>query len=457
MSLSVDAINEKVKALQPQALEDLTALVAIPSIAFDGYDQSHVRASAEKVAALLKDAGMPEVNIESVEGGAPAVLARRPAKPGKPTVMLYAHHDVQPVGDEAEWTTPPFEATERNGRLYGRGAADDKAGVMAHVTALRALKDELEESGVGIVVFVEGEEEYGSETFRPFLEKYQDIMRSDIIVVADSSNWAVGRPALTTSLRGVVAFELDVQVLDYSVHSGMFGGPVIDALTQLSRVLTTFHNDDGTIAVDGLHVADAPEVDMDEADFRRDAGVPEGLPLAGDGSITSRLWTKPAISVIGIDAPAVQQASNTLVSKARAKVSVRIAPGEDPAHATEVLRKHVEAHTPAAAKVTFTPVDAGKPFLAPASSAGMDLARRAFHDSWGVEPVDTGLGGSIPFISDLLELFPKADVLVTGVEDPDSRAHGVDESLHLGDFERVCVAEALILLGAAELEPKETA
>ena len=164
-----------------------------------------------------------------------------------------------------------------------------------------------------------------------------------------------------------------------------------------------------------------------------------------------------AISVIGIDAPPVQQASNTLVSKARAKVSVRIAPGEDPAHATEVLKKHVEAHTPAAAKVTFTPVDAGKPFLAPASSAGMDLARRAFHDSWGVEPVDTGLGGSIPFISDLLELFPKADVLVTGVEDPDSRAHGVDESLHLGDFERVCVAEALILLGAAELDPKETA
>lgn len=457
MSLNVDAINDKVKALQPQALEDLKALVAIPSIAFEGYDQSHVKASAEKVASLLKDAGMPEVSIESVEGGAPAVLARRPAKSGKPTVMLYAHHDVQPVGDESEWTTPPFEATERNGRLYGRGAADDKAGVMAHVTALRALKDELEESGVGIVVFVEGEEEYGSETFRPFLEKHQDIMRSDIIVVADSSNWAVGRPALTTSLRGVVAFELDVQVLDYSVHSGMFGGPVLDALTQLSRILTTFHNEDGTIAVEGLHVADAPEVDMDEADFRRDAGVPEGLPLAGDGSITSRLWTKPAISVIGIDAPPVQQASNTLVSKARAKVSVRIAPGEDPAHAAEVLKKHVEAHTPAAAKVTFTQVDAGKPFLAPSSSAGMDLARRAFHESWGVEPVDTGLGGSIPFISDLLELFPKADVLVTGVEDPDSRAHGVDESLHLGDFERVCVAEALILLGAAELDPKETA
>lgn len=457
MTLEIAEVNSRVAQLMPQALEDLKALVRIPSIAFDGFDQSHVQASAEAVAALLQDAGLEDVTIESVAGGAPAVLGRRPAAPGKPTVMLYAHHDVQPAGNAEAWTTPPFEPTERNGRLYGRGAADDKAGVMAHVTALRALKDELAESGLGLVLFIEGEEEFGSESFRPFIEKHKDVMRSDVIIVADSANWAVGRPALTTSLRGVVSFHIDVQVLNQPVHSGIFGGPVLDALTQLSRILSTFHTPEGDIAVEGLHVANAPEVDMDEADFRRDAGVLDGLPLSGSGSITSRLWTKPAISVIGIDAPSVTEASNTMLSHARAKVSCRIAPGEDPARAAEVLRAHVEKHAPAAAKVTVDIVDQGKPFLAPASSAGMDLARGAFRDSWQVEPVDTGLGGSIPFISDLLELFPKADVLVTGVEDPDSRAHGIDESLHLGDFERVCVGEALLLLRASELEPRETA
>lgn len=457
MNLGTADVNARVAELMPQALEDLKALVRIPSIAFDGFDQSHVQASAEAVANLLRDAGLDNVTIESVAGGAPAVLGRRPAQPGKPTVMLYAHHDVQPASNEEAWTTPPFEPTEREGRLYGRGAADDKAGVMAHVTALRALKKELEESGLGLVLFIEGEEEFGSESFRPFIEKHKDIMRSDVIIVADSANWAVGRPALTTSLRGVASFIVDVEVLEQPVHSGIFGGPVLDAVTQLSRILSSFHTAEGDIAVEGLHVAEAPKVDMDEADFRRDAGVPEGFPLAGSGSITSRLWTKPAISVIGLDAPSVTNASNTMLSHTRAKVSVRIAPGEDPARAAEVFRAHVEKHTPEAAKVTFTVVDQGKPYLAPASSAGMELARSAFRDSWEVEPVDTGLGGSIPFISDLLEVFPKADVLVTGVEDPDSRAHGIDESLHLGDFERVCVGEALLLLRAVDLAPQETA
>lgn len=457
MTLEIADVNARVAELMPQAVSDLTHLVSIPSIAFDGFDQSHVRRSAESVADLLKDAGLENVSIESVAGGAPAVLATRPAAPGKPTVMLYAHHDVQPVGNESAWTTPPFEATERGGRLYGRGAADDKAGVMAHVTALRALKEELKNSGLGLVLFIEGEEEFGSESFRPFIEKHKDAMRSDVIIVADSANWAVGRPAVTTSLRGVVSLHIDVQVLNQPVHSGIFGGPVLDALTQLSRILSSFHDSQGNVAVEGLYIAEDPTVEMDEADFRRDAGVLDNLPLSGTGSLTSRLWTKPAIGVIGIDAPSVDAASNTMLSHARAKVSVRIAPGDDPERAAAALSAHVEKVTPAAAKVTVEIVDRGKPFLAPDRSAGMDLARTAFRDSWQVEPVNTGLGGSIPFISDLLELFPQADVIVTGVEDPDSRAHGIDESLHLGDFERVCVAEALLLLRAAELEPKETA
>ena len=447
-------LTARIAELMPQSIEDLKTLVRIPSIAFEGYDQTPVQRSADTVAELLRDAGMPEVTVERVDGGAPAVLARRPARDGKPTVMLYAHHDVQPVGEESQWTSAPFEPEERGGRLYGRGAADDKAGIMAHVTALRALRDELDASGVGVTVFIEGEEEAGSPTFRSFIEKHRAAMDSDIIIVADSSNWAVGQPALTTSLRGMVDCTVDVKVLDFSVHSGMFGGPVLDALTQLSRLIATFHDDDGAVAIKGLHIGEEPEVEMTEEAFRRDAGVPEGLGLAGTGGITGRLWAKPALSVIGIDATPVQHASNTLIASARAKISLRLAPGEDPASAMEALVQHIKEHTPNGAEVTVTEGEQGKPFLAPADSDGMRLARSAFAQSWGADPVDTGLGGSIPFIADLLEVFPGADVLVTGVEDPDSRAHGVDESLHLGDFEHVCLAEALILRGAADLKAR---
>ncbi|MFC0675380.1 dipeptidase [Brachybacterium hainanense] len=447
----VSILRERLDALLPTVLEDLADLVRIPSIAFPGHDRSQVRRSAEAVAALLEGTGLPEVRITSVEDGAPAVIARRPAAPGMPTVLLYAHHDVQPTGDPAAWTSDPFEPTEREGRLYGRGAADDKAGVMAHVAALRLVGEELATIGVGVTVFVEGEEEAGSPTFRPFIEAHREELAADLIVVADSANWAVGAPALTTSLRGVVDLTVTVRVLEHAVHSGMFGGPVLDALTQLGRLVATLHDEDGSVAVPGLVQAPPPEVDMPEADFRRDAGVPTGLELAGTGSLTARLWTKPALSVIGIDAPDVRQASNTLVPAARAKLSLRIAPGQDPAAAMDALVAHLEAHTPRGARLEIARGEQGKPFLAPADTPGMRLARASFAASWGVPPVDTGLGGSIPFIADLLEVFPRADVLVTGVEDPDSRAHGVDESLHLGDFAHVCLAEALLLRGAGEL------
>lgn len=435
----------------PPAIEDLKSLVRIPSIAFEGYDRTTVAASAEAVAALLREAGLPEVRIESVEGGSPAVIARRPAAEGRPTVLLYAHHDVQPVGDENAWTTPPFEPVERDGRLYGRGSADDKAGIMAHVTALRLVGERLAEEGIGVTLFIEGEEECGSPTFRPFIEAFQEDLRADLIVVADSANWAVGTPALTTSLRGVVSVNVTVRTLAQGVHSGLFGGPALDALTQLGRLIATLHDEDGAVAVEGLARGPEPEVDVEEETWRTEAGILEGQPLAGRGSITSRLWAQPALSVLGIDAPAVQKASNTLVPEARAKLSLRIPGGEDPARAMDALIAHLEQNAPRGAVLEIERGEQGRPFQAPASSPAMDLARDAFEGSWGLRPVDTGLGGSIPFIADLLELFPNAEVLVTGVEDPQSRAHGVDESLHLGDFAHVCLAEALLLLGAGRL------
>ncbi|WP_426308874.1 dipeptidase [Cellulosimicrobium sp. E-16] len=451
-------LREAVARLFPALRADLESLVRVPSVSNAAFDQAHVAASADAVAALLRDAGLPEVQVlcaRTADGteGAPAVVARRPAPDGAPTVLLYAHHDVQPPGDAATWETDPFEPTERDGRLYGRGAADDKAGVVAHLGALRALaaSTALGDLPVGVTVFVEGEEEIGSPTFLPFLTQYRDLLAADVIVVADSSNWKIGVPALTTSLRGLVDCEVEVAVLDHAVHSGMFGGPVLDAVTLLARLITTLHDDAGNVAVPGLVTAAEPTVDYAEADFRADSSLLDGTVLAGEGSIAGRLWTKPAIAVIGLDAPSVAHASNTLTPRATAKLSVRLAPGQDPAVAMAALRTHLESSAPLGAHVTVRDGEQGKPFLAPGDSEAMRAARWAFATSWGTDPVDIGVGGSIPFIADLLEVFPDAAILVTGVEDPDSRAHGANESVHLGELEKVVLAEALLLarLGGA--------
>ena len=425
-------------------LEDL---VRIPSVSNADFDQEQVAASAQAVAALLRGAGIEDVRVLSVtrpdgRPGAPAVVARHPGPAGAPTVLLYAHHDVQPPGDEAHWASPAFEPTERAGRLYGRGAADDKAGIVAHLGALRVLGDEL---AVGVTVFVEGEEEVGSPSFTQFLHTYRDELAADVIVVADSSNWRIGVPGLTTSLRGLVDLEVEVAVLDHAIHSGMYGGAVLDAPTLLARLIATLHDDAGDVAVAGLVTAPDPSVDYDEAAFRADAGVLDGVQLAGTGPLTARLWTKPALSVIGLDAPSVARASNTITPRATAKLSLRIAPGQVPGQALAALRAHLEGHAPFGARVTVTDGELGKPFQAPADSTAMQAARWAFAEAWGTAPVDIGIGGSIPFIADLLEVYPDAAILVTGVEDPDGRAHGADESVHLGELQRVVLAEALLL------------
>jgi acetylornithine deacetylase/succinyl-diaminopimelate desuccinylase-like protein len=335
---------------------------------------------------------------------------------------------------------------EKDGRLYGRGAADDKAGIMAHVAAYAAVSEVLGDAlGLGVTFFFEGEEEAGSPTFRPFLEANRELLRADVIVVADSSNWKVGVPALTTSLRGLVDGVVEVQVLEHAVHSGMYGGPVLDAPTLLSRLITTFHDDLGNVAIEGLVSTDNATVDLPEADYRADASVLDGVRLAGSGSIASRLWTKPALSIIGFDAPAVDVASNTLLPRARAKFSLRLAPGQVPSDAMEAVRRHVEANAPFGARVVFTAGESGNPFQTDTSSAAATVAMWALGEAWGVPAVETGIGGSIPFIADLMELYPDVQILVTGVEDPDSRAHSANESLHLGDFRKAILAEALML------------
>jgi acetylornithine deacetylase/succinyl-diaminopimelate desuccinylase-like protein len=432
------------------ARRDLESLVRVPTISADPTAHAaDIRAAADRVSQWASDAGAADVGILSAAGGAPAVVASWPAPGGAPTVLLYAHLDVQPTGPLEGWTSPPFSPTERGGRLYGRGAADDKAGVLMHLAVLRAFGGR---PPVGVVLFVEGEEEIGSPTLPALLAENVERLRSDVIVIADSANAAVDIPSFTTSLRGLTDLTVEVRTLAQPVHSGMFGGAVPDALTTLCRLLATLHDETGSVAVPGLVSGTADAPDLDPAVFAADAGLCPGVELIGNGSLPDRLWHRPAISVLGIDAPAVAAASNVLLPAARAKVSLRLAPGDDATRATAALTEHLQRHAPWGAQVHVTPGSTGEPFALDAVGDVYDLARRAFADAYGAEAVETGIGGSIPFIAEFARTFPGATVLVTGVGDPASRWHGIDESLHLGMWEKACLAEALLLerLGTAE-------
>ncbi|PRY62682.1 acetylornithine deacetylase/succinyl-diaminopimelate desuccinylase-like protein [Knoellia remsis] len=447
---SLSDLRETVRGLMPQLRADLEALTRIPSVSLPAFDQSHVDASAEATAELLRAEGL---DVEIVrEGGAPAVIAHIDGPEGAPTVMLYAHHDVQPPGDEADWESAPFEPTERDGRLYGRGAADDKAGIMAHIAALRAHRGNLP---VGVTVFVEGEEEVGSDSLMTILERHGDKLAADAIVLADSTNWEIGTPALTTTLRGLIRVVVTVSTLDHGIHSGMFGGAVPDAVTALVRLISTLHDEDGNVTVAGLKSGEAADLDFSEERLREESGLLDGVSTIGSGSLLSRMWTKPSLTTIGINAPSVEKSSNTLVPTASAKLSMRIAPDENPQDAFAALEKHLLDNAPWGARVEVSLDDQGAGFAADVDGPIYDEARAAFADAWGTEPVDIGVGGSIPFVAAFAERFPDAAILVTGVEDPDTRAHGANESLHLGEFENVCVAEAALFarLGARASEP----
>ncbi len=448
-----DAVRDAAASGIPTALADLGALVRIPSIAFPGFDTSQVQRSAEAVAALVEGLGLFEtVEIRraaipgSDETGQPAVLASRAARNGRPTILLYAHHDVQPVGDESLWESAPFEPTVRGGRLYGRGAADDKAGVMAHVAALRALTEALgADFDLGVALFIEGEEEAGSRSFARFLADNADALRADVIVVADSGNWDARTPALTVSLRGNTRFTLRVRTLEHASHSGMFGGAVPDAMMATVKLLATLWDEDGTVAVVGLEERDAETPAYTEETLRDEAGLPAGVSPIGRGTILSRIWNKPSITVTGIDAPSVANASNTLSPEIALVISARIAPGQPAREAYAAIEAHLRAHAPFGAQLTFSDQDYGDAFLVDTSGWVVETALDAMHEAYGVEPVEIGVGGSIPFIADLVREFPAAQILVTGVEDPHARAHSPNESLHLPTFQHAILSEALLL------------
>lgn len=440
------SLREAVSAVLPFVTNDLKRLIAIPSVSSQPEHGDDVLTAAEAVAQLLREVGCPRVELLEAAGGKPAVYGHFPAPEGAPTVLLYAHYDVQPVGETEEWASPAFVPTVREGRLYARGAADDKGGIAVHLGALRAFDGK---PPVGVKVFIEGEEEIGSPSMGPLLDKFGDLLTADVFVIADAVNWKVGEPSLTTTLRGTIDATVTVSTLATGLHSGQFGGVVPDALTSLCRLLATLHDERGNVAIEGLGQAPEPMVDYDEDRLREETGILDGVEWIGAPRATAAMWTRPSASVLAIDTTRIKDASNTLIPAATAKVSVRLAPGDDPRQAMNALVEHLRAHAPWGAKVDVTPGQGGAGSVFPVTGKTGAAIQAAFREAFGREAVEIGTGGSIPIAAEFAARNPDAAVLLTAVVDPNSRMHGVDESLDLGDLAKAMHAEAQFLANLA--------
>lgn len=422
--------------------DELDAMIRIPSVSAPGYDPTDVERSAGFVADLLRDTGLSDVRLLELEGAHPAVYGEINGPDGAPTVLLYAHHDVQPPGPDDQWDTDPFEPIESDGRLFGRGSADDKAGIALHLGTIRALSDDLP---VNVKVFIEGEEEIGSRHLVDFLDAYADLLAADVIIIGDCGNWAPGAPGITTSLRGLIDCIVTTRTLRYAVHSGTFGGVYPDAIIALARTLSGLHNDNGSVAVPSLVAEEAsgPDVTKEELD---DQMLPmTGVELIGSGSLTSRMWRQPAVSVLAIEAVPIGEAINQIVPEARAKVSMRIAPGQDATEAMDALTARLRQSAPWGIELDIEEGTIGDAFELDTSGPAYDAYREGMRQGYGKEAIEMGVGGSIPFVAAFNERYPNAEVLLVGVADPTSRYHGPNESLELADLESAIVAQAIAL------------
>jgi acetylornithine deacetylase/succinyl-diaminopimelate desuccinylase-like protein len=441
-----DHLRAAVQAAMGQARTDLERLVRIPSVAFPGFPLEPVRAAAAATCEILAAAGFPEPRLLDLPGGQPAVYAALPPPPGAPTVLLYAHYDVQPPG--SGWASDPWQPVEREGRLYGRGAADDKSGIVIHTTAVRAFGGR---PPVGVKVIIEGDEETGSGQLEAALPTLRSLLEADAIIVADSGNWKLGVPTLTTSLRGFVKATVSVRTLAQPVHSGLFGGPAPDALIALVMMLARLYDAAGNTQIPGLERGSWQGMDFPEEEFRQQAGVLPGVGLAGTGTIAEQLWASPAAAIIGLDAPRVEGAGNALVPAARATIALRLPPHQDPHAAYTLLERYLRAVTPWQAQVEVRCEGVGFGYAADPSTPVYQAARRALEAAYGQPPRLMGSGGSIPLIHALAATFPGAPVILWGAEDPAAAIHGPNESVHLGELERIALAEALFFAELAAL------
>ncbi|WP_327685452.1 dipeptidase [Streptomyces sp. NBC_00467] len=449
--MTADPIAETVASLLPRAKAELTELVAFPSVADPAqFPRSGCEAAANWCADALRSEGFQDVAVLDTPDGTQSVYGYLPGPAGAPTVLLYAHYDVQPPLDLDAWVTPPFELTERDGRWFGRGAADCKGGFIMHLLALRALKAN---GGVpvNIKVIVEGSEEQGTGGLEQYAEAHPELLSADTIVIGDAGNFRLGLPTVTATLRGMTLVRVQVDTLEGNLHSGQFGGAAPDALAALIRVLDSLRAEDGSTTVDGLAGEATWEgLQYPEADFRRDAKVLDGVGLIGSGSVADRIWARPAVTVLGIDCPPVVGATPSVQAGARALISLRVPPGQDAAQATKLLATHLEAHTPWGARVVVEQTGQGQAFQAdvssPAYAAMADAMRLAYP---GEEMQTAGMGGSIPLCNTLAALYPESEILLIGLSEPEAQIHAVNESVSPEELERLSVAEAHFLVNYA--------
>jgi cysteinylglycine-S-conjugate dipeptidase len=449
--MSVDELRERVNSLMPQARDDLARMVALKSV----YDprstpDEDCQRMVDLTIELFTGAGLQDVRGHETSDGSMTVCGHAPGPPGSPTVLLYFHHDVQPPLDERAWISPVWELTDRDGRWYGRGAADCKGNIVTHLTALRALGDELP---VGVKIVGEGSEELGNGGLEEFVPGHADLLRADVILICDSGNSAAGTPTLTSTLRGVVEVVVTVRTLTSAMHSGMFGGAAPDALVALIQMLASLHDAHGNATIRGLdnsQVWTGAEYPPD--DFREHAHVRPGVDLLGD-HVADMVWARPSVSVLGIDCPAVDGASAVIQPEARALISLRVPPGMDANKAQQALVAHLTAVTPWHAEVDFESGFSGQPFVGAVQGPAFDAMATAMRDVYGRDVTLQGSGGSIPLCNVFQETFPNAEIMLLGVEEPTCLIHAPNESVNPTEIENMAIVEALFLQQCARSAP----
>jgi len=445
-----DEIRARISAMMPAARDELAELVAIPSVADPRqFPPEECAKAAEWVRARFAALGFDDARLERTPDGSDAVVGSRPAAdPGAPTVLLYAHYDVQPPLEESAWRTPPFVLTDVDGRWAGRGAADCKGNILMHLLALRALQDEIP---VHLKLVVEGSEEQGTGGLERYVEQNPDILAADVILVCDTGNAAVGRPAATVSLRGFANVVVRVEALASEIHSGMFGGPAPDGLAALVAVLASLRDDDGATTIDGLSMDGTWTGEpYDAGQFRTDAGVLDGVRLLGDGTVADELWARPALTVLGIDCPPVIGSSASIVPRAAARLNLRIPPGVHAQDARDALAAHLQNHAPWGVRIDVETEAVGEPFRAATDGPAFGAFADAMRSAYGVELTRLGQGGSIPLCNVFADTYPKAEIILIGVEEPLALIHAPNESVDPTEIANLALAEALFLRSYAK-------